>query len=404
MLKKGIIALFVRFFGAITNLALNIYLARNMIKEEYGGYQLVTTIVTGLSLISRMGIDSYLLIDLSGKVNKKYINKKLRESIALVLMVSFVMVIFLSAILIYKKFYESNIYIMYMVFAMIPNVIYVLISSFQKALTNTVESVVINSVLFSIIMLMSVYINNDFMQEQVALIYLKVNAVVALVSILLVSKYLKIDKKLNLQFREIMLESVKYLPHSLLTYILLWVDILLVGFILTGEDVAEYSVASKITLVILLAMQVYDSLISPEIIKKYKKQDKKVFIKEIKKFFLKTVMYILFFVIFIMSFLEKLLELFGSQYLSVINCAHILILAYAVKGLASLPGYVLMAMNKVSYVNKILLFSLIINVLISFLLIGSLKIIGVAIGTFVSCVFIALCSYYIMAKSIKNVV
>jgi O-antigen/teichoic acid export membrane protein len=181
----------------------------------------------------------------------------------------------------------------------------------------------------------------------------------------------------------------------------LFVDLIIIGIFLSREYTADYSVASRVTLIIILAMSVYDGIASPIIIKSYKTLSSNEFIKKISKIFLVTISFISFFVAFMIVFSELIIPMFGNEYNDSIQISHILIAAYGIKGLGSLPGYVLIAMNKVHYINKILIISLLINIVMSYYLMQYYSITGVAIGTLISSIIVVVFSYYAMLKNFK---
>jgi O-antigen/teichoic acid export membrane protein len=100
-------------------------------------------------------------------------------------------------------------------------------------------------------------------------------------------------------------------------------------------------------------------------------------------------------------FAEYIIPMYGDNYQGSIVIARILIAAYAVKGLASLPGYVLIAMNKVNNINKILVVSLVINIVMSYFLMQHYSTSGVAVGTLISSIVVVVCSYFVMITHFK---
>ncbi|MCK5830858.1 MAG: polysaccharide biosynthesis C-terminal domain-containing protein [Methylococcales bacterium] len=417
MFKRGIKGLILRFSGALVNFILTVFIAKNMVKEEFGSYQLIITLIVGISLLSRVGMDTFLLSTIPGENIKKKINFFFQQSIYLVFQCSIVLLAFLAAAyslyqyLIKNGFglgfgfghgIEQNIIVF---IAVIPQSIYLLISAFEKASGNSNNSLFLSSVSFPFFMLIILLIEQNFSLTHITKMYLVSSVIVMLTSFLITSK--KIIRFKGSYFKPrysffFLQKGLKYLPHSLITFALLWLDILIIGAMLEGNWTADYSVASRVTLIILLAMSVYDALVSPQIIKSFKKNTIVDFINEIKGFFYKTIIFISFFVIIMVFLSEHIITLFGDQYSSALDCAYILIAAYGVKSLASLPGYALIAMNKIHIVNKILIGAVILNTILNLILITDYKIIGVAIGTLVTSIFIVILSYIGMLKNFKQ--
>lgn len=435
MLKRGIKGLILRFSGALLNFTLIVVIAKNMIKEEFGSYQLIITLIVGISLVSRVGMDTFLLSTIPGENIRKKVSFFFQQSLSLVFQCSIVLLLFLASA------YSLNQYLIenelgfklglgdkqnILVFiSIIPQSIFLLISAFEKASGHTSNSLFLTSVGFPFFMLLILlaeqsfshsasfpfftflisWADQDFSLSHITKIYLVSSTLVMLTSFMITSKKIAHFKyshfKLGYSF-VFLKKGLKYLPHSLITYALLWLDILIIGALLEGSWTADYSVASRVTLIILLAMSVYDALVSPQIIKSFKKNTLENFIIEVKNYFYKTVLFVSFFVIMMVFLSKHIIALFGDQYASALECAYILIAAYGIKSLASLPGYTLIAMNKIHIVNKILIGAVIINTTLNLLLITNYKIIGVAIGTLITSIFIVLFSYIGMLKNFKK--
>lgn len=183
-----------------------------------------------------------------------------------------------------------------------------------------------------------------------------------------------------------------------MTFILLWIDTLIVGIFLGGEFTAEYSVASRFTLIILLAMSVYDGIIAPKVIKEFRKN--KYSLKLSGKIYA-TILFILFFVVITFVLTKYIVLFYGNEYSKSLTVAKILILAYAVRGMASLPGYLLIAMNEVKILNKVLAVSLLINIGTSYGLMRYYSINGVAIGTLITNIIVVFLSYLLALYKIR---
>ncbi|MGJ0429766.1 oligosaccharide flippase family protein [Methylobacter sp.] len=405
--KKGIVGLFLRFFGALLNFLLSIYIARYLIKEEYGNYQFLITLITGLSIFSRVGMDTYLMSKLPGEENGRKKFYALKNSIFLVFITSLtISVLCLIFYYIYLHMMNKEIKNAVIIFlSLVPFSLYLLISSIEKAKENVNTYLFINNILppsFLFLVLFVIQYNKDKLNN-VFQSYLLSSFLVMLISFLLMSRNdIKYKMPIAVKKYHIFLflkKGAKYIPHSLLTYILLWVDFFIVSIFLGGEYAADYSVASRFTLIILLAMSVYDGMVAPIIIKDFKINEYSI---KLKRKIFNTVLFISFFVIITIVLTRYIVFLYGDEYESSLTVAHILIIAYAVKGMASLPGYVLIAMNEVSKINRILLLSLFLNIIASYNLMHYYSIAGVAIGTLMSSTVVVLLSYYLMFRKLRS--
>ncbi len=409
--KKGILALGLRFLGALLNFLLSIYIARYLIKEDYGNYQFLMTIITGGSLFARVGMDTYLMSKLPGeRIARKKIYA-LKNSMILVFICSIIVSVFtFISYLIYIKIYIKPLtmqLILLVCASFLPYSNFMLISAIEKAKERINSSLFISNVFPPLLMygVMELTKHSTDKLNNTMLCYLLSSLLVFLFSVLiLVRNENKLNLLSNINFFHVWLyfkRGRKYILHSLMSYLLLWVDLIIIGIFLGGEYTADYSVASRVTLIILLAMSVYDGIVSPIIVKAYKTNTSNEFIKTIARIFSITVTFIAFFVVIMIVFAEYIIPLYGDNYRDSVDIARILIAAYAVKGLASLPGFVFIAMNKVANINKILVVSLMTNILVSYYLMQYYSISGVAVGALVSSVVVVIASYYIMIRNFR---
>lgn len=409
--KKGIFALFIRFFGALSNFLLSIYIARYLTKEDYGEYQLLITFVAGGSILARMGMDTYLMSKVPGEKVERKVTYTIQNSLVLVFIGSTILsILSFLAYLSYSLFYEKNISIdiALICISLFSYSCFMLISSIEKAKENINRSLCISNILPPALMFLVIELaeSNANKLNNTIVAYLLSSFLVLLLSLLILirgQRELTLLASINLNHTCMYFKrGIKYILHSLINYLLLWIDLIIIGIFLGGEYTADYSVASRVTLIILLAMSVYDGVVGPIIIKSYKNNATNKFVVTLIKIFAITFTFISFFVLVMIVFAEYVIPMFGDGYKGSIDLARILIAAYAIKGLASLPGYVLIAMNKVSHVNKILITSLLMNIILSYYLMGYYSIRGVAIGTLIASSAVVIASYYTMIHKLKD--
>ena len=409
--KKGILALVLRFSGALLNFLLSIYIARYLIKQDYGDYQFLITLITGGSLFARVGMDTYLMSKLPGEKVKTRQLYALQNAIILVFICSIILAVltfigYLGYLFAYDKPIKIEM-ILIVCISFLPYSNFMLIASIEKAKEHINKSLFISNVFPPLLMYAVMELtkhNYDKLNNTISA-YLLSSMLVFLISILILvqgERKLKLFTNINLSHVWLYFKrGRKYILHSLMAYLLLWVDLIIIGIFLGGEYTADYSVASRVTLIILLAMSVYDGMVGPIIIKSYKFNNSHDFIKKIAKIFAITVTFISFFVAVMIVFAEYIIPMYGNNYQGSVVIARILIAAYAVKGLASLPGFVLIAMNKVANINKILVVSLLINIVMSYYLMKNYSTSGVAVGTLISSIVVVICSYYVMLYNFK---
>lgn len=407
MFKRSITGLFVRFMGALINFGLTVFLARNMLKNEFGTYQYFVVIVSGLSLVARVGMDTYFLVNIPAEKSNKKISFILQQATIIASLTSILLVVTVGSFYSLIKNIHSTETRSHLVMlaSAIPQCIYLLNSAFEKALGNMTSALLTSFMFFPLCMFAVVFSAQQYSLNEILFFYLTSNIIVMLISIFITYKNadkFKLKSIKSIYILSFFKKGFAYLPHSIMNYILLWIDVGLVGLLLTAEWVAEYSVASRVTLIILLAMSVYDGLFSPKIIKSYKENTLSIFVSDIRLIFLRTVFFVTFFVAITLFSSNYIIHLFGDSYHSAADCAYILILAYGLRSFSSLPGYVLIAMGKISLINIILMLSMLVTVSVSVFLIHKYQIIGVAFGTLAASSFIVFFNYIFMFFQINK--
>ena len=168
---------------------------------------------------------------------------------------------------------------------------------------------------------------------------------------------------------------------SALQFIMNQTDILMVGYFIDKEQVAFYTAAAKITLLVSFGLQTSNIVLAPEIAKLYAKGH----IESLKQrlFSFSTVLSIstILIVIFIFFEGEWILSLFGEAYTVGFPCLLILSLGNLVNVMTGSVGYLLSMTGHQNLSFKITLVSSALNILLNCILIPYQGVVGAAIAT-----------------------
>ena len=165
---------------------------------------------------------------------------------------------------------------------------------------------------------------------------------------------------------------------------LLWSDILILGLMGSALDVGIYSAASRVVGATSLVIVAINSITSP----KYAKFNQESEISEIKKLannsFKITFFIGIIFMLILVLFSESILSLFGHEFIIGKNILIILSIGQAFNISLGSVAFLLTMTGNEKIMQKIMLSSAIINILLSILLFQLLGAVGIALSTTIS--------------------
>ncbi len=393
--------------GAFMNFGLSIYLARILAKSEFGIYQYLITLLGGIAVLGRFGMDTYLITKIPGERSSRVVNSLIWNSLVGVLLILCIFLIISYFIFIFIQTNSETVtYAKILLLALIPQTLYMLVASIQKARERLHSSVIINNIAPPLFLFIFCYSLKRYFDalDLVTYSYIASSAVTCLIGVWYATHKIKLStiRKSTSLIKLSFFSSMVFVPHSILAYTMLWVDVLIVGTFLDAKQTADYSVASRVTLVILLAMSVYDGLVAPKIVSWKKNLVHDDFVLKIKKVFLFTTAFITG-ITMVMVFSSKyLISLFGENYLNAAPIALILSVSYSIRAFSSFPGYILIASGEIAALNKLLAYTLFFNIALNLTLVFKYGVQGVAVGSFVSSLFIVAVSYYAVNRNFRK--
>jgi len=409
-IAKGAIIVFLGMLLSRALAYLYVILLARLGSSEYGLISLALVIVSFLSIFATLGLKTGIVRYVSyfkGKKDDKKIKGTILSSLKLSLPLTLVLMILLFifsdkiSILIFHNAQLTpllKIFSFTLPFISLSEIFLGVIVGFQK-----IEyKVLIKEILENIIKLLLTFI----------LIYLGYNligiAVVYLFSIVITSflSFYFLQKKVFPFFRtkiipklatnELLFFSLPLIFGSVLTLIIKWTDVLMIGYFRTSSEVGIYNVVLPTANLLVIVPTSLMAIFMPLITELYSKKKFKE-IKIISKINSKWIFF-LNFPIFLLIFLfsrEILKIMFGSEYVIGNVALLILIIGYMVRSLTHINYSILTMIKKTKLILYIGLLSALCNIILNYFLIPRYGIIGGSIATSFSFIL----SYILMFRA-----
>lgn len=189
-------------------------------------------------------------------------------------------------------------------------------------------------------------------------------------------------------FANIIKKSLPLAPVSLFSFIMLWADTIMVGALLSNDQVALFNTAARVSFVSLFFLGALDATIYPRLLSISKNNPEKL----VKFFWLSTLLVIgsLLLVTLLMTLLgEYALLAFGTVYLQAFSALVILLLAQWLRATSLTFSFMFIIRDQVKYLNIIMIIALVINIISNVTLIPRYGIEGAAIATCLANAFLA---------------
>jgi O-antigen/teichoic acid export membrane protein len=175
---------------------------------------------------------------------------------------------------------------------------------------------------------------------------------------------------------------------GVLNITIMWVNILMIGYFLTKEDVGVFSAAHRTALLTQVVLLSFNSIFAP-IISDLHNRNEYNKLEKLFKITAKWTFSISFPMILLVAFFSKqILYLFGEGFVRGASCLIILAAGYLASSLVGSAEYVLMMTGKsvINFLNSLVL--LIMIVILNLFLIPEYGIVGAALSTLLSFLFI----------------
>ncbi|HIP81879.1 MAG TPA: polysaccharide biosynthesis protein [Leucothrix mucor] len=404
LLIQSLYSLIARFTGVALNFAVMILITQTLPKSSAGDILLLMTFVTGVALISRLGIDQLLMKEVaSAHVNEGQFRQQfLSTSYKAVLILSLVfMAIWLlaSPFLQYRFFQAGDLPTVTLTELMLASVgilffnLVILNSTYLKAIKQSVMGVLGQNALTAITFLGFIAVFWSYFSNNQFTIYLYIGSLI-LAGILAVFITPRVASNnpvgeslaTNTSAPNILAliqKSLPLAPISIISFLMIFTDTIMVGWFLANDRVAEYSVASKISYIVLFFLQAMEAVIYPRLLNMYQHDSARL-----QRFFWQATALVVGVVLIVSAFMyllsDWLLIAFGKDYVVAKEALGLLLLAQFLRAASITFSFMFIIKEKVKYLNIILVTAFIANIIFNIILINRYGIEGAAIATLIA--------------------
>ena len=403
LLLQSLWSLIARFTGVALNFAVILIITNMLPKSSAGDLLLLMTFVTGVALISRLGIDQLLMKEVasSHQDDDRFRKGFLRVSYKTVFLLSLVFMGFwlLASTFIQTRFFtENGLAAVSLNEIMLASVgilffnIVILNSTYLKAIKQTVIGILGQNALTAITFLGLILAFWNYFTNDQHTVYLYITSLVlaGLLAFFITRIYTSNLSDHNdtsslcvPKIKQTLIRSLPLAPISIISFLMIFTDTIMVGWFLPNEQVAEYSVASKISYIILFFLQAMEAVIYPRLLNMYKHDQEKL-----KAFFWQStalVVGVVLSITLIMYLLSDwILIAFGSEYIIAKQALGLLLVAQLLRAASITFSFMYIIREKVKYLNIILVTAFITNVVANVILIQRNGIEGAALATLIA--------------------
>lgn len=406
LLLQSLLSLIARFTGVALNFAVILIITNQLTKSAAGDVMLLMTFITGVALISRLGTDQLLMKEIASSHHDDLNFKKafLTISYKVVLMLSLVFMtlwLIASPFLQHSFFHNGNQPTVTQTELMVASVgilfynLVILNSTYLKAIKKTVLGVLGQNALTAITFLFLILVFWAYFSNNQHTLYLYTASLVlagliaAVFTYRFMSKQMLISNK-NTVFdnivpnvKDVLKNSIPLAPISIISYLMIFTDTIMVGWFLPNEQVAEYSVASRISYIILFFLQAMEATIYPRLLNMYKHAQ-----QTLHAFFWQSTALVIIVVLSVTGLMyllsDWILIAFGKEYTVAKHALGLLLLAQLFRAATITFSFMFIIREKVKYLNMILVTAFIVNVICNLVFIERFGIEGAALATLIA--------------------
>ena len=409
ILKGSFIIFIFKVFGAGSLFLTYILIPRYYDVETFGVFNLIFATLMIATVVSRIGLDTYIvrIIPSLEKKNRE-ISLFLKSVLQIVVLTSLLVIatLFLASDFIdthiFKSIDASN-YLTGLLFIIFPYTLFnVLVEVLRGIDKITFYALFRNfSQNFSIVVLLIIGIINGTLYNPVYILYSTVLFITLLLTLLLY----KLLKKRDINVLQKGKYNKKILKHSYpmfltasVMFLMSYVDSFMISYYMNEYHVGIYNACINLSLMLTFIPMAIGGYISPKISKAYS-ENKSQEIKDIFKHSIRIIFIVtlpLFLIMFL--FADFFLNLFGEAFAMATTTLLITNIAFLSEALTGPVGFILNMTDNQHTFMKILIGSLIINILFNALLIPLYGINGAGVALLLSMFFWTITSFIVLKR------
>jgi O-antigen/teichoic acid export membrane protein len=387
-----------RIYGALANLLVNVFVAQQLTTDDAGAFFFALTILLGGAMATRFGIDNLLLKEVSVKSDR---NEDLKTDISSALFLS-VILGFIVSLIIYVGTISSAMFdlldvqtiqsIQFLSLVIIPFASIIIFSGIYKGFRKPVVANIIEAgVMPSIFLIAANFI--VFYNGSINLLEILKCLIFAILSTFALNIFL-LNKRSLLDVYNIQKVVVKnYFNNgkplaivALSDYFVMWASLIILGLYASSTDISYYSIAQRMAILISFVLIVMNSIYAPKYAVLWSKGDTTGLNENARSS--STFMMVLAIPALLVCLIypQQLLLIFGEDYQQADSLLMILAFAQFINVFTGSNGYILMMTGHEREFRNIILFSAIITIISSFLLIPAYGVVGAAFATLIGIV------------------
>lgn len=398
ILRGSFIIFIFKILGASSLFLTYILIPRYYGVETFGAFNIIFALLVISSVLARIGLDTYVLRVISTLENNSIeISLFLKEVFKILLIssivVSFIIMLFIDYLDIYFfKSLDARTYLYWLALLVLPytvfNVVPEIFRGFDDIKIYSFFRNLSQNFTLAIFLLTSIYFSLDY--SPIHMLYLTVIFISLSVSIVLY-KFLK-KKNITLFIKgkyepKILKNSYPMFLATSIMFIMSYIDSFMIAYYLDEYQVGIYSACINISMIITFIPTAIGGYISPKVSYYYSNNE----IFKVKSIFKNSLLIIILVTIpiflFIYFYAELLLGFFGSAFIVATTTLLIVNIAFLSEALCGPVGFILNMTDNQHLFMRILVISLIINIVFNALLIPTYGINGAAIAMMLSMFF-----------------
>jgi len=409
ILKGSLIIVIFKIFGAISLFLTYMLIPRYYGVEVFGAFNIVFGLLMIGTVISRIGLDTYVLriiptIEDNREELSLFFKSILKILVISSLLVSLSILIFLNAINSYLfKSIDATDYLIGLSILILPYTLFNVFPEIFRGFDNIRLYSFFRNLLqnFTLAFLLSIGIIFSFEYTPIDILYMTIVIIFVFISIVL---YIFLRTR-NISFfisgrykKKILKNSYPMFLAASLMFVMSYIDSFMIAYYLDEYQVGIYSACINISMIITFIPIAIGGFISPKISKAYSKNN----IQEVKNIFKNSLIIIIlvtipiFLIIYVYA--EFLLALFGTAFISATLTLLITNIAFLAEALCGPVGFVMNMTDNQHIFMRILFISLLINITFNAILIPIYGINGAAIAMLLSMFFWSIGSLIFLKK------
>jgi len=409
IIKGSLIIFIFKILGAISLFLTYILIPRYYGVEAFGIFNIMFGLLMIGSMVARIGLDTYVLkIIPSLNGDKKEIALFLKTVFKILVVSSFLMglliLMFIEPIDTYLfKSFEAKNYLIGLALTVLPYTLFNVIPEIFRGFEEIKRYSFFRNFLqnFTLVALLGISIFFSLNYTPLDILYAMVMIISLLITVAIIV-FLKKEKITLIRSGkyngEILKKSYPMFLAASVMFVMGYIDSFMIAYYLDEYQVGIYSACINISMIITFIPIAIGGYISPKIAKYYSKNNKKkiknIFYNSLKIIFLVTLP-IFFFIYF---FSETLLGLFGTAFTMATTTLLLTNIAFLSEALCGPVGFVMNMTDNQHAFMKILIISLLINIIFNAILIPIYGIDGAAIAIMMSMFFWTMGSFVFLKR------